>query len=45
MTDKEKLEIALVALRKISKISEKDCAKYVAVADGIAIDALVALES
>lgn len=40
-----KLEIAYKALQEIASISERSCEKYVSIADGIAVDALVRLET
>lgn len=40
-----RLAIAINALKMISQIPESDCAKYVAIADMIAFEALAELES
>jgi len=45
MSAEQKLQIAIDALRRIAAINEKSCEKYVAIADSIAIEALVELEA
>lgn len=45
MTSEEKLKIALDALRRIANIKTASCERYVQIADEIAIEALVTLES
>jgi len=44
MTDKELLIIARKALRRIANLNESDCAKYVAKADAIALDAVITID-
>lgn len=45
MNDKEKLDLAIKALRKIANIKTPSCEKYVQIADDIAVETLVALEA
>lgn len=45
MTDKEKLALALAALEKIANLPEDNCERYVERCDGIAVSALVAIET
>lgn len=44
MTDAEALKVAVDALNRIARCSEKDCERYVAKVDAIAVEALVRLE-
>lgn len=44
MNDKEKLDLAIKALRKIANIKTPSCEKYVQIADDIAIEALATVE-
>ena len=42
---REQRNVLLIALRQIADLDEKSCEKYVAKADGIAIEALVKVET
>lgn len=44
-SESERLAIAIDALKAIANINERSCEKYVSIADGIAVDALVRLEA
>lgn len=44
MTDTDKLKIAFDALNRIARCAEKDCERYVAKIDEIAVEALIKIE-